>query len=320
MNQTAAIVYDAKKQGGTQRRAASSAAARPKNFMLQTEPQIQEVLGPGGERATTTSCKFTDARPDTGGLSGATPQRGDDLGQGRSGQAARHGDLLRRFDHRAAAPDRLQPDALAEAAVEAPLRPLPGVDPPPRSRVRSNPGETGGVSPLQRPDRGHVMHRFLSLVILVALAAPAAAQSPQPALWPSPGSSTTRSSSSEFMDKLAALAKDHKPLAHDKLAAKMKPREDGHHAGEAGRQGAVAGGGVQGRALPAVFIIGSVYKKTGEWQDGLYATAWVVGADGVARHQLARLRGPGGGRSLRRGRSQGKRLSRDRLPRRRQAL
>jgi S1-C subfamily serine protease len=31
-----------------------------------------------------------------------------------------------------------------------------------------------------------------------------------------------------------------------------------------------------------VFVIGSVYKDAdGEWQDGLYATAWVVAADGV---------------------------------------
>ena len=44
----------------------------PKNFTLQTEPQIQEVL-----RITEAGhdyfLQFTDARPDTGGLSGATP-------------------------------------------------------------------------------------------------------------------------------------------------------------------------------------------------------------------------------------------------------
>ena len=44
----------------------------PKNFILQTEPHIQEVLG-----LTDTGhdyfIQITDARPDTGGLSGATP-------------------------------------------------------------------------------------------------------------------------------------------------------------------------------------------------------------------------------------------------------
>src|SRR5262249_44415251 len=44
----------------------------PKNFILQTEPQIQEVLGLE-ESGHDFFLQFTDARPDTGGLSGATP-------------------------------------------------------------------------------------------------------------------------------------------------------------------------------------------------------------------------------------------------------
>jgi deoxyhypusine synthase len=40
--------------------------------MLQTEPQIQEVLGIA-EKGHDYFLQFTDARPDTGGLSGATP-------------------------------------------------------------------------------------------------------------------------------------------------------------------------------------------------------------------------------------------------------
>jgi deoxyhypusine synthase len=44
----------------------------PKNFILQTEPQIQEVLGID-ERGHDYFLQVTDARPDTGGLSGATP-------------------------------------------------------------------------------------------------------------------------------------------------------------------------------------------------------------------------------------------------------
>jgi deoxyhypusine synthase len=44
----------------------------PKNFALQTEPQIQEVMGID-ERGHDYFLQITDARPDTGGLSGATP-------------------------------------------------------------------------------------------------------------------------------------------------------------------------------------------------------------------------------------------------------
>ena len=44
----------------------------PKNFALQTEPQIQEVLGIE-EKGHDYFLQVTDARPDTGGLSGATP-------------------------------------------------------------------------------------------------------------------------------------------------------------------------------------------------------------------------------------------------------
>ena len=46
----------------------------PKNFALQTEPQIQEVLGID-ERGHDYFLQVTDARPDTGGLSGATPAK-----------------------------------------------------------------------------------------------------------------------------------------------------------------------------------------------------------------------------------------------------
>jgi deoxyhypusine synthase len=44
----------------------------PKNFVLQTEPQIQEVMGIA-EKGHDYFLQVTDARPDTGGLSGATP-------------------------------------------------------------------------------------------------------------------------------------------------------------------------------------------------------------------------------------------------------
>jgi deoxyhypusine synthase len=71
VNQTAALVWDAKATGG-----ASGVfilgGGSPKNFMLQTEPQIQEVLGLI-EAGHDYFLQCTDARPDTGGLSGATP-------------------------------------------------------------------------------------------------------------------------------------------------------------------------------------------------------------------------------------------------------
>ena len=85
VNETASIVLAAKR--GLIRDGAQSSGKRkiggksaifilgggsPKNFALQTEPQIQEVLGID-ERGHDYFLQVTDARPDTGGLSGATP-------------------------------------------------------------------------------------------------------------------------------------------------------------------------------------------------------------------------------------------------------
>ena len=92
VNETAAIVLAAKRglingvsTGSGSDRAAKRRAKKagrsaifilgggsPKNFALQTEPQIQEVLGID-ERGHDYFLQVTDARPDTGGLSGATP-------------------------------------------------------------------------------------------------------------------------------------------------------------------------------------------------------------------------------------------------------
>jgi deoxyhypusine synthase len=71
VNETASIVLSAKRSGG---RSAVwiLGGGSPKNFMLQTEPQIQEVLGIA-EKGHDYFLQVTDARPDTGGLSGATP-------------------------------------------------------------------------------------------------------------------------------------------------------------------------------------------------------------------------------------------------------
>src|SRR3990172_5648466 len=80
VNETTAIVYDAKRLGG------KSAVwilggGSPKNFMLQTEPQIQEILGLD-EKGHDYFLQVTDARPDTGGLSGATPSEAVSWGRG----------------------------------------------------------------------------------------------------------------------------------------------------------------------------------------------------------------------------------------------
>jgi deoxyhypusine synthase len=71
VNQSAAVVWDAKASGGMSS-VLILGGGSPKNFMLQTEPQIQEVLGLT-EAGHDYFLQFTDARPDTGGLSGATP-------------------------------------------------------------------------------------------------------------------------------------------------------------------------------------------------------------------------------------------------------
>jgi deoxyhypusine synthase len=82
VNETAAIVLGAKRNalGGKPvpgKKPGRSAVfilggGSPKNFLLQTEPQIQEVLGID-ERGHDYFLQVTDARPDSGGLSGATP-------------------------------------------------------------------------------------------------------------------------------------------------------------------------------------------------------------------------------------------------------
>jgi deoxyhypusine synthase len=71
VNETAAIVYWAK-QGSGRSGILMLGGGSPKNFVLQTEPQIQEILGLSN-RGHDYYVQVTDARADTGGLSGATP-------------------------------------------------------------------------------------------------------------------------------------------------------------------------------------------------------------------------------------------------------
>jgi deoxyhypusine synthase len=71
VNESAAIVLAAKRAGGKSA-VVIFGGGSPKNFLLQTEPQIQEVLKIE-EKGHDYFLQVTDARPDTGGLSGATP-------------------------------------------------------------------------------------------------------------------------------------------------------------------------------------------------------------------------------------------------------
>jgi deoxyhypusine synthase len=71
VNETASLVLAAKRGGGKSA-VLIFGGGSPKNFMLQTEPQIQEVLKIE-EKGHDYFLQVTDARPDTGGLSGASP-------------------------------------------------------------------------------------------------------------------------------------------------------------------------------------------------------------------------------------------------------
>src|SRR5258706_132152 len=71
VNETTGIVLAAKRAGGRSG-VVLWGGGSPKNFTLQTEPQIQEVLRIK-EFGQDFFIQVTDARPDTGGLSGATP-------------------------------------------------------------------------------------------------------------------------------------------------------------------------------------------------------------------------------------------------------
>jgi deoxyhypusine synthase len=67
-----ALVLDAKRTAAGRSGVVIFGGGAPKNFLLQTEPQLQEILGVA-EKGHDYFIQITDARPDTGGLSGATP-------------------------------------------------------------------------------------------------------------------------------------------------------------------------------------------------------------------------------------------------------
>jgi len=72
VNDSTAIILNAKNYEKGKTGVLLIGGGSPKNFLLQTEPQIQEVLMIP-EAGQDYDINITDARPDTGGLSGAPP-------------------------------------------------------------------------------------------------------------------------------------------------------------------------------------------------------------------------------------------------------
>jgi deoxyhypusine synthase len=80
VNDSTAIILNAKKYEQGKTAVILIGGGSPKNFMLQTEPQIQEVLMIP-EAGQDYDINVTDARPDTGGLSGAPPSEAASWGK-----------------------------------------------------------------------------------------------------------------------------------------------------------------------------------------------------------------------------------------------
>ncbi len=80
VNDSTAIILNAKRYEKGKTGVILVGGGSPKNFMLQTEPQIQEVLMIP-EVGQDYDINITDARPDTGGLSGAPPSEAASWGK-----------------------------------------------------------------------------------------------------------------------------------------------------------------------------------------------------------------------------------------------
>ena len=80
VNDSTAIILNAKRHEKGKTGVLLIGGGSPKNFLLQTEPQIQEVLMIP-EAGQDYDINITDARPDTGGLSGAPPSEAASWGK-----------------------------------------------------------------------------------------------------------------------------------------------------------------------------------------------------------------------------------------------
>jgi S1-C subfamily serine protease len=127
------------------------------------------------------------------------------------------------------------------------------------------------------------MTRIPLLALLVttfafAIAAPAA---PPPSAPAEPKYVDDDALYEAFFNKVEALAKAKKPLAHEQLVAKLKSRSAGITPAKPGNK-VLSPEEVYKTAVQSVFIVGSVHPdKDGSWATGTYATAWVLAADGV---------------------------------------
>jgi deoxyhypusine synthase len=80
VNDSTAIILNAKLYEKGKTAVILIGGGSPKNFLLQTEPQIQEILMIP-EVGQDYDINITDARPDTGGLSGASPSEAASWGK-----------------------------------------------------------------------------------------------------------------------------------------------------------------------------------------------------------------------------------------------
>ncbi len=118
VNETTSFVLAAKRAGGKSG-VMLMGGGSPKNFMLQTEPQIQEVLRIK-EVGQDYFLQVTDARPGYRRAVGRDAARSGELGQSGPQPVARRRRLLCRYDHCPADPHALragQPQAAQAQAV-----------------------------------------------------------------------------------------------------------------------------------------------------------------------------------------------------------
>jgi serine protease Do len=133
------------------------------------------------------------------------------------------------------------------------------------------------------------MHRSLPFALCLALgfALPAAAQlpvapAPKAAAPDKPWFIDDEKYFDGFMEKLIELAVNDRCLSSEKLTAQMTPERKPRITLTKPGTTTFSPAEIYRRALPSVFVIGSVHKDDdGDWVDGLYATAWAVGADGL---------------------------------------
>ncbi len=155
VNETASIVLEAKRTGGKSG-VLIVGGGSPKNFMLQTEPQIQEVLGID-ERGHDYFLQMTDARPDTGGLSGATPAEAVSWGKIDPDQLP--GTVVVYGDTSIALPaaHRLRQGPAPGSSAQAAVRPAAGDDGPAGGGIPGGPRVPrragGGVALAHAPGR-----------------------------------------------------------------------------------------------------------------------------------------------------------------------